>query len=83
MRIITTYVGTLNGVSGMWCGFKPEGAKIEEERDVLFPDDGQLLEKDGETFSAVWLKDEDTRFNYKEVEINDESGVGDSEEHDS
>ena len=78
MRMIKTYVGTLDGVSGMWCGFKPEGAEIDEVRDVLFPDDGQLLEKDGETFSAVWLKDGDTKFNYKEVEIDDEPSVGNS-----
>lgn len=69
MRIVKTYVGTLDGVSGMWCGFKPDGAEITEVRDVLFPDDGQELEKDGETFSAVWLKDGDTKFNYKEIEI--------------
>lgn len=78
MRTIKTYVGTLNGVSGMWCGFKPEGAEIKEVRDILLPDDGQELEKDGVRMSSAWLKDGDTRFNYKEVEIYDESGVENS-----
>lgn len=78
MRTIKTYVGTLNGVSGLWCGFKPEGAEITEVRDILLPDDGQELEKDGVRMSSAWLKDGDTRFDYKEVEIYDESGVGNS-----
>lgn len=69
MRTIKTYVGTLNGVSGMWCGFKPDGAEITEVRDILLPDDGQELEKDGVRMSSAWLKDGDTRFNYKEVEV--------------
>lgn len=69
MRTIKTYVGTLNGVSGMWCGFKPDDAEITEVRDILLPDDGQELEKDGVRMSSAWLKDGDTRFNYKEVEL--------------
>lgn len=78
MRTIKTYVGTLNGVSGMWCGFKPDGAEITEVRDILLPDDGQELEKDGVRMSSAWLKDGDTRFNYKEVEIYDEPSMGNS-----
>jgi len=69
MRTIKTYVGTLNGVSGLWCGFKPDDAEITEVRDILLPDDGQELEKDGVRMSSAWLKDGDTRFNYKEVEL--------------
>lgn len=78
MRISKTYVGTLNGVSGLWCGFKPEGAEIKEVREILLPDEGQELEKDGVRMSSVWLKDGDTKFNYKEVEIYDEPSVGNS-----
>lgn len=69
MKISKTYVGTLNGVSGMWCGFKPDDAEITEVREILLPDDGQELEKDGVRMSSAWLKDGDTRFNYKEVEV--------------
>lgn len=69
MRVKTTYVGTLNGVKGLWCGSKPKGIKVEEERKVLVPKEGYELEKDGETFSAVWLKDGDVKENYKEKEI--------------
>ena len=64
-----TYIGTLNGIFEIWCGFKPEGAIITEERVVLYPEIGYELERisDGERFSAVWLKEEDSQENYKEV----------------
>ena len=69
MQIRITYVGTLNGVAGMWCGFKPEGAIITEERPVLYPESGYELEYivSKEHFSAVWLKDGDSQENYIEV----------------
>lgn len=71
MTIKITYVGTLNGVAGMWCGFRPEGAIITEERPVLYPEMGYELERisDGERFSAVWLEEGDSQENYKEVEV--------------
>lgn len=71
MTIKITYVGTLNGVAGIWCGFKPEGAIITEERVVLYPEMGYELERisDGERFSAVWLKEGDSQENYKEVKV--------------
>ena len=34
MEIKISYVGTLNGVSGIWCGFCPEGVEVTEERQV-------------------------------------------------
>lgn len=76
MRISKTYVGTLNGVSGMWCGFKPDDAEITEVREILLPDEGQELEKDGVRMSSVWLKDGDKKSNYKEVDaVNDDDAV--------
>ena len=44
MKTKTTYKGTLNGVSGLWCGFKPEGLEVEEEISVLYADEGKILE---------------------------------------
>ena len=69
MQIRITYVGTLDGVAGIWCGFKPEGAIITEERPVLYPEpDFELEHKETkERFSAVWLKDGDSQENYIEV----------------
>ena len=69
MHIKTTYIGTLDGISGMWCGFCPEDAVITEERQVLFPEEGYSLKRKAteEIFSAVWLKDGDVEENYEEV----------------
>ena len=74
MEIKITYVGTLNGVNGIWCGFHPEDAIITEERPVLYPEQGKELQhkETGEKFSAVWLKDGDTQDNYIEVDIEEE-----------
>lgn len=70
MEIRTTYV--CNGA--IYCGFKPEGVEILEERQILYPKDGYELIKDGERFSCVWLKDGDSQENYEEIE-EDESGI--------
>ena len=69
MEIKKTYVGTLGGIKGLWCGFKPEGVVVSEEREVLYPKEGYKLEKDSELFDCVWLKDGDIKENYKEVKI--------------
>ena len=73
MQIKITYIGTLNGIVGMWCGFCPEGAVITEERQVLYPTDGYMLKRIAteEILSSVWLKDGDTQENYEEVETQD------------
>ena len=69
MQIRVTYIGTLDGIPGMWCGFCPEEAVITEERNVLYPAEGYSLKRISteEIFSAVWLKDGDTQENYEEV----------------
>lgn len=69
MEIKTTYVGTLDGNKGMWCGFLPEGVVVEEERQVLYPAMGYSLRRMStlEVFSAVWLQDGDTQENYEEI----------------
>lgn len=69
MHIKTTYVGTLDGTPGMWCGFCPEGAVITEERQVLYPEQNYSLRRIAtlEVFSAVWLQDGDVQENYEEI----------------
>lgn len=70
MEIRITYVGTLNGIRGMWCGFKPEGAIITEERTVLYPSEGKALKNtiSGEIDSSVWLKSESLQTDWVEVD---------------
>lgn len=69
MYIKITYIGTLDGVAGMWCGFCPEGAVIKEEREVLYPAEGYSLRRIAtqEVFSSVWLQNGDVKENYEEI----------------
>jgi len=69
MEIKTTYIGTKNGVTGFYCGFKPEGVEIKEVRNVLYPKEDYILKNKttGETLSSVWLKDGDNKENYEEI----------------
>jgi hypothetical protein len=75
MEIKVTYIGTLNNIPGIWCGFCPEEAVITEERNVLYPAEGYSLKRiaTGEILSAVWLKDGDTQENYEEVPREDDT----------
>ena len=74
MEIKITYIGTLNGINGFWCGFKPDGAIIQEERNVLFPTTKNglknkiTLEED----ASFWIKDGDSIENYEEVDLEEE-----------
>lgn len=70
MEIRITYIGTLNGIKGMWCGFKPEGAIITEARTVLYPSEGYTLKNKttGEEEPSVWLKSESLQTDWEEVE---------------
>ena len=66
MNIKTTYVCD----GAIYCGFKPEGVSVLEERPVLYADEGYELVKDRERVgTAVWLKDGDVAENYTEVKI--------------
>lgn len=61
----------------IYCGFKPEGVEVIEERQVLYPASGYELERisDKEHFSCIWLKDGDVQENYTEVEKEDDSDI--------
>ena len=69
METRITYKGTLNGVKGIWCGFKPDEAVIEQEFNILYPAKDMLLRRKGEeqTHHSVILKDVDSMDNYEEV----------------
>lgn len=69
MYIKTTYIGTLNDNKGMWCGFLPEGVVVEEERQVLYPEQNYSLRRIAtlEVFSSVWLQNGDVQENYEEI----------------
>lgn len=75
MEIRITYIGTLNGVHGVWCGFNPAGAIITKEVPILYPNENKKLRKKGEEELIDFvILDDDVQENYEEVDIeNDEN----------
>lgn len=63
-----TYCGELNGVKGLWCGFKPKGLTVEKEIEVYYPEDGKVFAKGDETFESVVLKDGESIKDYTEID---------------
>jgi len=73
MEIRFTFEGTLNGVQGVWCGFKPVGVVVTKVIPILYPDKDKKLRKKGdeELLDFVILKDGIKEEDYEEVEIED------------
>lgn len=69
----STYIGTLKGVSGVWCGFKPKGIKVEKEVVIYYPDEGKIFKKGDEFFDNVLLQEGEFIEDYQEVEKESES----------
>ena len=67
MIIKTTYVGMLNGVHGIWCGFLPEDVIVEKEIPVYYPDEDKVFTKDGELFDSVVLQEGESIEKYLEI----------------
>ncbi len=67
MIIKITYIGTLDGIHGIWCGFLPEDVIVEKEINVYYPDEGKVLVKDGELFDSVVLKEDESIEEYTEI----------------
>lgn len=67
MKTRHSYIGKLNGVSGVWCDVKPEGLELEREVEWYQPDDGKVFTKDGELFDSVVLQDGETIDMYVEI----------------
>jgi len=68
MKTTITYKGILNGVHGLWCGFKPEGLEVLEQITVYRPDEGKEFLKGEERFSAVVLQPGEKIEDYEEVD---------------
>lgn len=72
MQIKITYKGYINGIYGIYCGFKPDGLEVTEEVPVYYPDEGKVFVKNGEYYSAVILNDSETIEDYTEVDAPEE-----------
>lgn len=73
-----TYVGTLKGVSGIWCDKKPRGLEVEKTITWYSADEGKVFTKDGELFDTVNLKEGESISNY--IEIKDPRPTDNQEE---
>ena len=61
MKEHKSYLGKLNGISGIWCDKKPKGLKVEKENVFYTPDEGKVFTKDGELFDSVFIPDESVK----------------------
>lgn len=67
MKERKSYIGTLNGVNGVWCDQCPEGLEVKEVITFYTPDEGKVFSKDGELFDTVIIKDGVDIKDYSEV----------------
>ena len=74
-----TYKGIIDGVYGIYCGFKPDNLEVEEEVTVYHPDEGKVFIKDGEEYTAVVLQPGETIEDYEEVPIPEEPDTDEEE----
>jgi hypothetical protein len=72
MQIKITYKGYINGIYGIYCGFKPDGLDVKEEIPVYYPDKGKIFIKNGEEFGAVILQEDENIEDYEEINISEE-----------
>lgn len=71
MEIKSTYIGiNKDGIQGIWCGFLPSDVTLIEEKEILYPSEGCILQHiESEVFmDAVELLVGDSIENYREIE---------------
>ena len=68
MKERKSYMGTLNGINGIWCDQKPEGLEVSKEITFYTPDEGKVFVKDGEFYDSVVIQDDVRIEDYEEVE---------------
>lgn len=58
MKKRQSYIGTLNGVNGIWCDQKPEGIELKETITFYSADEGKVFaDKEGNLLDTVVIKD--------------------------
>ena len=67
MKERKSYIGTLNGINGVWCDQKPEGLDVKEIVTFYTPDEGKVFTKDGELIDSVVIKDGNKIEDYIEI----------------
>ena len=62
-----SYIGILNGISGVFCDKKPKGIELENTIEWYSADEGMVFTKDGELFDSVILKEGESIDQYIEI----------------
>ena len=76
-----SYIGKLNGVSGIWCDQCPEGLEIEKEITFYTPDEGKVfVDKEGNMTDSVVITDGIDIKDFVEI-IKPKEETNDSEEN--
>lgn len=58
MKERKSYIGTLNGVNGIWCDQCPEGIELKETITFYSADEGKVFaDKEGNLLDTVVIKD--------------------------
>ena len=75
MKTTTTYKGTIDGVYGIYCGFRPKGLKLDEKVTVYHPDEDKIFKKGDEYFDCVILQEGEEITDYEEVDKPEEQHI--------
>lgn len=63
-----SYVGKLNGVSGIWCDQKPEGLEVIKENTFYVPEKNMVfVDKEGNMLDCVVIDEETKIENFVEI----------------
>ena len=63
-----SYIGKLNGISGIWCDYKPEGIEVTKEITFYTPDEGKIfVDKAGNMVDNVVVNDDVKIEDYVEI----------------
>lgn len=58
MKERKSYIGTLNGVNGVWCDKKPKGIELKDTITFYSADEGKVFaDKEGNLVDTVVIKD--------------------------
>lgn len=79
-----SYIGTLDGVNGVWCDQKPKGLKVKDTITFYSPDEDKVfVDKEGNMVDSVVIKDGVNIEDYVEIKKpkEEENGEERSEEN--
>ena len=74
MQMRKSYIGTRNGIAGIWCDFCPEDVEVKEVITYYQPDEGKIFQHKI-TLETTNFVDESEIDQYEEVDLPQEELV--------